>query len=151
MVVSWSTPCTRAQNLDLDLIWRWPWVGSILLLSSHMWWEGTGKTQPGCSQRYFGKNKDQLSQIVSENFQLDIVFAGKNCFLLQGISTNLIYLPINNLLITDSGIKGDWKNQTTLRKSPAFLHTSFSPLTPFPFQFPHPRPCSAPLLRQCPP
>lgn len=51
----WSSECSRAQ--DLDLIWRWPWVGKVSFLSSDIWWEGAGKTQPGYSQRYLGKEQ----------------------------------------------------------------------------------------------
>lgn len=67
---------------------------------------------------------------------------------------NVIYLPVNNLLIADSGIKEDQKqptNQPTLRKSTSASLPTLFPLPPpprFPPQSPHPTLCSAPLVRQ---
>lgn len=98
-----------------------------------------GRHSQAALRGILGKNKDQLSQIVSEKFQLDII-TGKNCFLLQGISINLIYLPIHCRFWDQERLK----KLTTVWKNPTFLHTLLPPssllsaLTP------------APLLRQWP-
>lgn len=90
-----------------------------------------GRHSQAALRGILGKNKDQLSQIVSEKFQLDII-TGKNCFLLQGISINFIYLPIHCRFWDQERLK---KTNNRLEKSyfPSYTSSSLQPP-----QCPHP-------------
>lgn len=148
MVGLWSTECSRAQ--DLDLIWRWPWVGNIFWLSSDMWWEGTGKTETGCSQRYLGKEQRQTVKKCIREISVRYCHRQK-LFPPSGNFHEFHLLPINNLLITDYRYQGRLKKTNNPQEKFCFAsHTSSSPTRPFAPQCPDPRPCSALLLRQWP-
>jgi len=68
------------------------------------------------------RTRTNCHKLYQAKFQEDLV-TGKNSLLLQGTSMNGIYLPINNLLITDSSIKQD-QNQST---NPYEKHWCFPP------------------------